>query len=175
MTGRPPGRPRTTPALPPEAPALEDGDEAAAAELEPEREDLATEALEGRARLTPDLVRALNETWRDVVQYDDEGSKQFARRIVARLRRATHRELHPGCVRVTIDVPMLPSKVFVRVNERVYFGTLEVWECEARTVLELVHRARLTEAARLADGGNSGALLDLDSPLAERARAIQRA
>lgn len=167
---RPRGRPRLTPAAPvEESPAVDD-----APELELEAEQLATEALEGRAPLTPEVVRALNETWRDVVQGDDEGSKALARRIVARLRRASHRELHPGCNRITIDVPMLPSKVFVRINERVYFGAVEVWDCEARTILELVHRARVVEAARLDDKGGGG-MLDLDSPLAERARAIQRA
>jgi hypothetical protein len=170
MTGRPPGRPRLTPAVPEEPPAVDDG--AALEALEPE--ELATEALEGRERLTPDIVRALNETWRDVVQGDDEGSKQLARRIVARLRRASHREIHPGCNRVTIDVPMLPNRAFVRINERAYFGPVEVWDCEARTILELVHRARVVEAARLDDKGGGG-FLDLDSPLAERARAIQRA
>jgi hypothetical protein len=174
-TGRPPGRPRSTPAVPsPEPPAVDDP--AAALEaLEPE--ELAMEALEGRAPLTPDMVRALNETWRDVIQADDEGSKQLARRIVGRLRRASHRELHAGgkCERVTIDVPMLPNKVFVRINERPYFGTLEVWECEARTILELVHRARLVEAERNTDRKGDAITIDLDSPLAERARAIQRA
>jgi hypothetical protein len=169
MTGRPPGRPRSTPAVPEEPPAVDDRDG-----REPEPEELATDALEGRARLTPDIVRALNETWRDVVQGDDEGSKQLARRIVARLRRASHRELHPTCNRVTIDVPMLPNRQFVRINERPYFGAVEVWDCEARTILELVHRARVVEAARLDDKGGGG-FLDLDSPLAERARAIQRA
>ena len=168
-TGRPPGRPRLTPAVPSEPPAV-DGD--GALELEPEA--LALEALEGRAPLTPEIVRALNETWRDVTQADHEGSKQLARRIVARLRRASHREIHPECGRTTVDVPMLPNRTFVRINERVYFGPMELWDCEARTVLELVHRARVVEAARLDDKGG-GSLLDLDSPLAERARAIQRA
>jgi hypothetical protein len=141
--------------------------------LEPEA--LATAALAGRAPLTPDIVRALNETYRDVVQFDDEGSKQLARRIAGRLRRASHLELHPGCMRVTIDVPMLPNKVFVRINERPYFGTHEVWECEARTILELVHRARVVEAERNSDRHADRLAIDLDSPLAERARAIQRA
>jgi hypothetical protein len=159
-----------TPAAPDEPPAVDDG--AVLEALEPE--ELATDALEGRAPLTPDIVRALNETWRDVVQGDDEGSKQLARRIVGRLRRASHRELHPGCTRVTVDVPMLPNRAFVRINERAYFGAVEVWDCEARTILELVHRARVVEAARLDDKGGGG-FLDLDSPLAERARAIQRA
>src|SRR5262245_34260925 len=173
MTGRPPGRPRSTPAALSSEPSA--FDDASMPELEPlEAEDLATAALAGRVPLTSDMVRALNETWRDVVQADDEGSKQLARRIVARLRRASHRELHPGCGRVTIDVPMLPNKVFVRINERAYFGQVEVWDCEARTILELVHRARLVEAARMDDKGG-GVFLDLDSPLAERARAIQRA
>jgi hypothetical protein len=129
---------------------------------------------EYRVGLTPDAVRALNTTWRDIAQYDDEGSKALARRIVGRLRRASHRELHPGCTRVEIDVPLLPNKVFVRINERAYFGPVEVWECEARTILEAVHRSRLVEAARNTDKPGD-VMLDLDSPLAERARAIQRA
>lgn len=171
MTGRPPGRPRLTPAAPDESPAVDDGTDALE-QFEPE--ELAIAALQGRAPLTPAIVRALNETWRAVAQGDDEGSKKLARDIVARLRRASHRELHPECTRVTVDMPMLPNKVFVRINERVYYGPVEVWTCEARTLLELVHRARVVEAARLDDKGGGG-FLDLDSPLAERARAIQRA
>jgi len=168
---RPRGRPPKVAAVAPEPPAVEDSDLPA---REPDPELIAAEALEDRARLTPEVVQALNQTWRDVVQFDDEGSKAMARRIVGRLRRATHRELHPGCTRVEIDVPVLPNKVFVRINERAFVGLVEVWECEARTILELVHRARLVEAARNTDNGNPG-MLDLDSPLAERARAIQRA
>jgi hypothetical protein len=160
-------------AVAPEPPALEeDGAPPALEALDPEL--IAAEALEDRARLTPAVVKALNQTWRDVVQYDDEGSKVLARRIVGRLRRASHRELHPDCARVTIDVPLLPNKVFIRINERAYYGSVEVWECEARTILELVHRARLVEAARNTDKPGD-VQLDLDSPLAERARAIQRA
>ena len=166
---RPPGRPRSTPAEPPE-PVPEDV-VAARDMLDPE--EIAAEALEDRARLTPEVIAALNQTYRDVVQYDDESSKTLARRIVGRLRRASHRELHPNCARVTIDVPMLPNKVYVRINERAYFGSVEVWECEARTILELVHRARMVEAQRNTD--RPDALVDLDSPLAGRARAIQRA
>jgi hypothetical protein len=172
---RPVGRPRKVPASP-EAPAPEPALEASEdGGIEPEAEALALEALEDRAPLTPAVVHALNQTWRDVVQYDDEGSKTLARRIVARLRRAGHRELHPGCQRVTLDVPLLPNKVYVRINERAYFGTVEVWECTARTILELVHHARRVEAARMDDRRADGPSIDLDSPLAERARAIQRA
>ena len=169
---RGPGRPRTTP-LPdtPEAVAVEDDAEDLAAL---EGEELLAAVQDGRLSLTPEIVVRLNQAWRDAVQYDDEGSKRFTRQITTVLRRAKHHQVHGGCTRVTIDVPMLPNKVFVRINERVYFGTMEVWECEARTVLELVHRARVVEAARLDDKGGGG-FLDLDSPLAERARAIQRA
>ncbi len=145
------------------------------AALEPEPEEVAAEALETRARLTPEVVRALNDTWRDVVQYDDDASRALARRIVGRLRRATHLELHPGCERVTIDVPMLPNKVFVRINERVYFGRQELWECEVRTIWSLVHHARVVEAQRMDDRQAEHPTIDLDSPFAERARAIQRA
>lgn len=148
-----------------------------APEFEPERlepEDIAAAALDDRVtRLTPEVVAVLNQLWRENVQNDDDESKRFARRIVARLRAASHPELHPGCHRVTIDVPILPNKQYVRINEKAYYGTVEVWECEARTILELVTHARRVEAARLSDRG--GADLDLDSPLAERVRAIQRA
>jgi len=172
--GRPPGRPRLTPAAPLEPPAVDD----VAAPLEDlealEGEELVAAVQDGRLTLTPPVAQRLNQAWRDVVQYDDEGSKRLVRSIIGIVRRAKHHQLHGGCQRVTIDVPMLPNKVFVRINERPYFGTMEVWECEARTILELVHRARLVEAARLDDKGGGG-FLDLDSPLAERARAIQRA
>jgi len=141
--------------------------------LEPE--EVAAAALEDRAHLTPEVVRALNDTWRDVVQYDDEGSKQLARRIVGRLRRATHLELHPGCERVTIDVPMLANKTYARINERVYFGRVEVWDCEARTLASLIYEARKVEAQRMDDRQSEHPTMDLDSPFAERARAIQRA
>lgn len=174
VTSRPRGRPPKVSAVSPEPPAPEDLEpvEPHAAPEDPEL--VAVEALDSIGRLTPEVVKALNQTWRDLVQYDDDGSKQMARRIVGRLRRASHRELHPTCVRVTIDVPLLPNKVFVRINERAYFGSVEVWECEARTILEAVHRARLVEAARNTDKPGD-VMLDLDSPLAERARAIQRA
>ena len=113
------------------------------ADLEPGQ--LVSVALEWpRMKLTPAMVTALNETYRDVCLADDDDGKSLTRRIVARLRRAGHAELHPGCTRVTIDVPMLKRQDgrgvwYVRINERTYVGTVEVWECEARTILELVH------------------------------------
>jgi hypothetical protein len=173
--GRPPGRPRTTPAAPPEPSAVDNG---STPELEAplEPEELAAEALEDLTTpLTPEVAQALNQMWRDVAHYDDEGSRTLKRRIEGRFRRATHTELHPGCSRVTVDVRMLPNKQFVRINERVYFGTLELWECEARTILALEHAARMVEAQRMDDRRSEHPTIDLDSPLAERARAIQRA
>jgi len=166
------GRPPLQKSTAPEPPDIDDelpADET----LEPE--ELAAVALEDRAPLTPARLKALNQTWRDICQYDDEGSRTLKRRIEGRLRRATHVELHPGCTRCTVDVPMLPNKQFVRINERVYFGTVEVWECEARTILGLVHFARIVEAQRMDDRRSDHGTVDLDSPLAERARAIQRA
>jgi hypothetical protein len=146
-------------------------------ELEPkalEPEDVAAEAIADRAKLlSPEDVAALNQTWRDTNHYEDDESRRLNRNAVARLRRASHPELHAGCQRVTIDVPMLPNRQFVRINERVYIGMVDVWECEARTILALVTHARQVEAARMSDTG--GGMLDLDSPLAERVRAIQRA
>ena len=160
------GRPR-------KYPAPVDGD---APELEPkalEPEDVAADALTHRDPLSPEEVQALNQLWRDTNHYEDDESRRLNRTAVARLRRASHPEIHPGCKRVTIDIPMLPNRQFVRINEQAYFGTREVWECEARTVLELVQHARQVEAARMSDSG--GGMVDLDSPLAERVRAIQRA
>ena len=175
VVARPRGRPPKVAAVAPEAPTPDEVDDLETFdEGEADAELLAADALERGGRLTPERVRALNQTWRNVVQYDDDGSKALARRIVGRLRRASHRELHPTCARVEIDVPVLPNKVFVRINERAYYGRVEVWECEARTILEAVHRARLVEAARNTDRPGD-VMLDLDSPLAERARAIQRA
>jgi len=138
-------------------------------------EDLAEEILEGRARLTPEHVRILNETRRELAHYDDEGSKRRCRLIDGVMRRAKHTELHPGCVRVIINVPPLPNHQFVRINEKVYVGESEEWECTARTILWHVHWARIVEAQRMDDRRSDHGTIDLDSPLAERARAIQRA
>jgi hypothetical protein len=173
VAARPRGRPPKVSAVAPEPPALDDHEDGAALEtLDPE--ELVDEALAHRVPLTPAVVNALNKTRRDIAQYDDEDSKRRSRLIDGVLRRASHRELHPNCTRVEIDVPVLPNKVFVRINERAYYGRVEVWECEARTILEAVHRSRLVEAARNTDKPGD-VTLDLDSPLAERARAIQRA
>jgi len=166
---RPPSR---TPAAP--APPVPDDETPVELEsLEPE--EIVAVALQDRRPLTPTILAALNQTRRDAAQYDDEGSRKLVREIDSRVRRATHHELHPGCPRVVIQVPMLPNRQFVRVNEKVYFGEHEVWDCEARTILALVHHARLVEAQRMDDRRSDGPLIDLDSPLGERARAIQRA
>src|SRR4029453_2173136 len=126
-----------------------------------------------RRPLTRAQVDALNETWRDVVLADDEDAKATTRKIVARLRGASHEELHPNCPRVVVDVPQLPMGHFVTLNEKPYIGRIEMWFCEAQTVLGLVQRAREGEAARLRDDGRT---VDLDREgLAAPARAIQSA
>jgi hypothetical protein len=153
----------TKPPLPPPPPAAESPDAAATT----------TTVLEDRRPLTRAQVEALNETWRDVVLADDEDAKALTRRIVARLRRASHEELHPDCPRVVVDVPQLPTGHFVLLNGKPYIGRMEMWRCEAQTVLGLVHTAREVEAARLRDDGRT---VDLDREgLAARARAIQSA
>jgi hypothetical protein len=137
--------------------------------------------LEGRHRLTREQIDALNETWRDTVLADDEDAKATTRRIVARLRRATHAELHPDCPRVVVDVPAIEAgtlRVPVLLNGKPYIGRMEMWRCEAQTVLGLVQQARAVEAARLREDGNARPenTYDLDREgLAARARAIQSA
>jgi hypothetical protein len=139
----------------------------------PDAASTAARVLESRRRLTPAEIDALNETWRDVVLADDEDAKKSTRLIVARLRRLSHEELHPDCPRVVVDVPQLPTGHFVMLNGKPYIGRLEMWRCEAQTVLGLVHTAREVEAARLRDDGRT---VDLDREgLAARARAIQSA
>ncbi len=179
------GRPRKYP----ETPSVPNIAPAAAVDLEgpPSAEELdglepgqlVTIALEWpRMKLTPAMLHALNTTWRDVVLADDDEGKALARRIVSRLRRCGHGELHPGCERMTLDVPVLKRSDgrggvwYVTINERKYFGEVEVWACEARTILELVHRYRQVEDNRMSDDQH---MVDLDTGIAERARAIQRA
>jgi len=160
--------PTTTPPTPP--------DVAPAGAFPLEAGELAARALdEPLTRLTAETLAALNQTWRDCVLADDDESRSIARRIVARLRRATHTELHPGCERVTIDVPQLPTGHFVRINAREYVGKCDVWLCEAQTILELVHRARAVDDARLRDDQRTRSF-DLDrSALVARAALIQSA
>jgi hypothetical protein len=181
------GRPRKypeTPAVPnvaPPAPESVDGPPAPE-ELEGvEPSELVATALEWpRMKLTPAMLRALNEEWRDVCLADDEEGKSRARRIMSRLRRAGHAELHPGCQMVTIDVPVLKRSDgrggvwYVRINERTFVGKCEVWECVARQILELVRNYEQVEHDRMSDDNH---MIDLDTGgmVAERARAIQRA
>ena len=182
------GRPRkyplpesTAPAHALAAPEPDDDEEGESPdELEPEH--LVAVALDNpRMRLTPLMVAALNQAWKDHVRADDDEGKAHARRIAARLKRASHAELHPGCQKVTITVPTLKRRNggvwYVKINERAYVGECTVWECEARTLLELVHRYQLIEEERMEDSRAVHPTFDLDtgSVVAERARAIQRA
>jgi hypothetical protein len=147
----------------------------------PDAAETTATVLQSRRRLTIAEVEALNETWRDVVLADDEGSKELNRKIVARLRQASHEELHPDCPRVVVDVPPIPAgnlQVPVLLNGKPYIGRMEMWRCEAQTVLELVSRAREIEAARMREDGRAKPenMYDLDrGGLAARARAIQSA
>jgi hypothetical protein len=180
------GRPRKYPRDPvpdisPPAPEADDEPESLE-DLEPE--ELVAYALDHpRAKLTPAMLSALNGAWRDNVRADDDEGKIHARRIAARLKRASHLELHPGCSRVTVDVPVLKRADnrggiwYVKINERVYVGPCEMWECEARTVLELVQRYRNIESERMDETRESHGTFDLDRGImiAERARAIQSA
>jgi len=130
-------------------------------------------------KLTPAMVRALNLAWREYVLADDDEAKMLCRRIKSRLGRASHGELYPGCVMVKLNVPVLKRQDgrggfwYVKINERVYAGDVEVTECTARQIVELVHRYQQVEANRMTEGQEH--LIDLDGGLAERARAIQRA
>ncbi|HSS55498.1 MAG TPA: hypothetical protein VLK79_12700 [Gaiellales bacterium] len=159
------------PAPPPESPAAAEPVDAAAT---------TAAVLEGRNRLTRAQIDALHETWRDVVLADDEDAKATTRRIVARLRRATHAELHPDCPRVVVDVPPIRAgdlKVPVLLNGKQYIGRMEMWRCEAQTVLCLVQQAEAVETARLREDGQARPenSYNVDQGLAARARAIQSA
>lgn len=170
MPSVPPPRVRAAPPDP--APPEPELDPEFEAELEaPERAARSIE--QPRTRLTPEDVAALNQTWRDNVLGDDDYSRRTAKECVTRLRRATHQEIHPGCERVTIDVPQLPNGHFVRINNRQYIGRMELWQCEAQTVLTLAHTALDVEAARMRDDGRT---VDLDrEALQARARLIASA
>jgi len=132
-----------------------------------------------REKLTPAMVEALNETWRDVAAADDDQGKALARQVSARLRRASHSELHPNCDRVRLDVPLMrqPDGRMkpVQINRQQFVGSVEVWSCEARTILTLLWHAKEVEAARMTEGAG-GQTIDLDTGMIlERAAAIRRA
>jgi hypothetical protein len=142
---------------------------------------LVTVALEWpRMKITPAMLHALNTTVRELNQADDEHGKSLRRQCISRLGRCGHIELHPGCQMVTIDVPVLKRADgrggvwYVQINDRRFVGKCEVWECEARTILELVYHYRQVEHDRMSDDNH---MIDLDTGgmVAERARAIQRA
>jgi len=176
-------RPRKYP-LPPDPelsePEVEDEEPEHFDEMEPAQ--LVQIALENpRMKMPPVMVKALNEMWREYVLADDDQAKRDARNIKTRLARASHDELHPGCRKITITVPVLKRADgrggvwYVRINERVYVGQVDVWECTARQIDELVHLHGQVEANRMSEGQNVTFDLDTGSMVAERARAIQRA
>ena len=149
------------------------------ADMEPGQ--LVSIALEWpRMKLTPAMFHALNQTARDLALADDEQGKSLRRQCSSRLARCGHGELHPGCERITIDVPVLKRQDgrggvwYVRINEKTYVGKQEVWECEARTIPERVQNYRQVEHDRISTDNH---MIDLDTGgmVMERARAIQRA
>jgi len=130
-------------------------------------------------KLTPRMWQALNDTARDLALADDDQAKTQLRRIAGRLRRTTHGEQHPGCQLLKINVPALRRHDgngvwYVTINERKYFGEVEVWECTARQIFELVARYNEVEANRKSETQHA---LDLDTGamLADRIQAIKQA
>src|SRR5262245_54275508 len=126
------GRPRKYP-LPVGDPEPEVEEEESLDDLGPE--ELVQYALDHpREKLTPAMVDALNAAWRDVCGADDEAGKTLARTYSARLRRASHAELHPSCDRVQLDVPLLRQPDGrtkpVTINRKQFVGKVEVWSCE---------------------------------------------
>src|SRR5215472_4536553 len=150
------GRPRKYPLpVPAEGHVEEEEPEESLDDLEPGA--LMQYALDHpRERLTPAMVDALNETWRDVCAADDDQGKALARQVSARLRRASHAELHPNCDRVQLDVPLLKQPDGrtkpVIINRKQFVGKVDVWSCEAREILTLVWHAKQIEAARMTEG-----------------------
>ncbi|HKF98946.1 MAG TPA: hypothetical protein VKB20_11850 [Steroidobacteraceae bacterium] len=177
------GRPRKIrlPGDPPEPEPVLQTEVVEVADEEPEEmllEELVDFALENRRmKLTPAMVSALNQEYRNNVRADDEYGKRRARECADRLKRATHPELHPGCPRVTTVVPLLKNEKGtwpVKINERVYVGKVEVWECEYREILELIRSHDQVEKERMSDT-RAQTELDANVMLAERVAAIQRA
>lgn len=177
--------PEPTLAALPAAPVPEHDDEPDDEERsadEPDPEELVALALDNpRMRLTPQMVTALNEAYRDNVKADDDEGRAHARRIAGRLKRATHPELHPGCKKTTIVVPTLRRRNggvwYVTINERKYVGRVTVWECVARTIWELVHNFNVIENERMDETRATHPTFDIDTGamLAERARLIREA
>ena len=127
------------------------------------------------------MVAALSDAWKDNVKADDDEGKAHARRLAARLKRASHGELHPGCQKISIVVPVLRRRNggiwYVTINERKYIGRVTVWECEARTIWDLARNFETIENERMDERRATHPTFDLDTGamLAERARLIRDA
>lgn len=187
--GRPPKYPRPEGVAPgpavttlPPAPEPEPDDEEQLTDDEREPEELVSLALDNpRMKLTPAMLAALNQAWKDNVKADDDEGKAHARRIGARLKRASHGELHPGCVKVTITVPALRRRNggiwYAKINERTYVGKVTVWDCEARELFNLVQNFERVENERMDETRAAHPTFDLDTGtvIAERARLIREA
>jgi hypothetical protein len=118
--------------------------------------------------LTPQQIDDLQQTYRDVAHATDDDGKSIKRAVLAKLRRVTHGELHPGCGatgKVTMTVPRHPTGAFYTINEVPYFGAHLVWPCEARQLAHMIETARQVERERMREAGR---VIDLDTPIASR-------
>lgn len=148
-----------------------------AAGSEPTVDEIQKQAAARKAApgLSPKEIDDLQQTYRDVVHATDDDGKSIKRAIRAKLRRLTHAEIHPECGergKVEMNVPQHPSGAFYTINEVPYFGVKTLWPCEARQLASMIETARQVERDRLKE---SGRVIDLDSPVAERIRQIQEA
>lgn len=153
-----------------------------AAAPEPTADEILERAKARKAKpgLTPQEIRDLTQTYKDVALAKDDDGKAIKRAIEAKMRRLTHEELHPQCTKkVTMNVPWHPTSdtakgIYVpfSINGKPYQGHVALWPCEARQLASLVEVARGVEQRRFAD---RGATIDLDNPVAERIRQIQEA
>ena len=137
---------------------------------------------------TNDLA-ALTAIWRSVASApnEDADAKATCRQVLAKIRRLTSRgnckAVHPDEPMVEIDVPLprgvgsnsgRPQRFTIRNSKTPteYYGHVIVPECVARQLAHMIALNREVDARRLQDGG---AIVDLDNPVAARARAIQQA
>lgn len=109
-------------------------------------------------------IGALTAKWEELKQADpdDQEAQRELKQVMARLRRRQHKDLHPDCPDVEIDVPLHSTSTKTHpvyfalgnaTQRRVYNGKCLVPRCVAHELLRLISADRKVDGDRMKAGG----------------------
>jgi hypothetical protein len=122
-----------------------------------------------QAGVAPGLIE-LEEKFNVLRGDDSPAAVQERAALRAKLKRVTHEEIHPNEEWVRVQVPLQADRNPYRINEEVFFGSVEVPACQARELLYMIQQNRQMEIDRMRENGREV----ITGAVADRAQMIQR-